>query len=214
LFSASQEYNEDTLRAASDYVTRTIDSNLGGTELLAPLADIFAQQRDPDYPRVVFLLTDGEVTNTEQVLKSVKKSTGDTRVFTFGIGADASKTLVSGIAKFGNGRAEYVRSGERLEAPVMRTLKKALQPPIKNVSIDWDGLEIADRPIPFKFAPVFGGSQLVVTAFLQKGAYTTVYFKVHDGDDTLRVSGASASLVLWLTPYSSCRRMFLSQMRI
>jgi len=43
-----------------------------------------------------------------------------------GIGNEASKDLVNGLAFFGRGFAEYVVSGERMEAKVITQLQKVL----------------------------------------------------------------------------------------
>ena len=43
------------------------------------------------------------------------------RVFTFGIGSGVSTELVKGIARAGNGRAEFVYEGERIQ-PKVQTL--------------------------------------------------------------------------------------------
>ena len=40
------------------------------------------------------------------------------RCFTFGIGSGASTALVKGLAKAGNGTAEFVQHGERLQPKV------------------------------------------------------------------------------------------------
>ena len=41
------------------------------------------------------------------------------RVFTFGIGSGASTALVKGLAKAGNGTAEFIKEGERLQPKVI-----------------------------------------------------------------------------------------------
>jgi hypothetical protein len=40
------------------------------------------------------------------------------RCFSFGIGSGASSTLVKGIAEAGKGAAEFITSGERMQAKV------------------------------------------------------------------------------------------------
>ena len=42
-----------------------------------------------------------------------------TRCFTFGIGSGASTALVEGLARAGNGTAEHVKEGERLQPKVI-----------------------------------------------------------------------------------------------
>lgn len=40
------------------------------------------------------------------------------RVFTFGIGSGASSALVKGLARAGNGSAEFIKEGERMQSKV------------------------------------------------------------------------------------------------
>ena len=40
------------------------------------------------------------------------------RCFTFGIGSGASTALIDGLAKAGNGAAEFVKEGERMQPKV------------------------------------------------------------------------------------------------
>ena len=45
------------------------------------------------------------------------------RCFTFGIGSGASTVLVEGLAKAGNGCAEFVKPGERMQPKVYTIFK-------------------------------------------------------------------------------------------
>ena len=40
------------------------------------------------------------------------------RIFTFGIGSGASTELVKGLARAGNGTAEFIKEGERMQPKV------------------------------------------------------------------------------------------------
>ena len=108
------------------------------------------------------MLTDGQVTNTEEVIAFVRKHSVETRVFTFGIGAGASAHLVRGIARAGEGEAETIHPGERIEEKVMRQLKRALSPALTNVEVDWGGLAV--KPAPHRLPPVFAGGASSPTA--------------------------------------------------
>jgi len=175
LFPKSTKLTEETLSQATHYVAK-MEANMAGTNILDPIKSVLNQfkqmkEQDPDtyqqYPKQVFCLTDGEVENTQEVLKFVKNNIDEARIFTFGIGAEASKTLVRGIAKYGRGKEEFVVSGERIEPKVMRQLKRALMPILKNISVDWNGLSHPKySDLPIHLPPVFDGERLLVYGFL------------------------------------------------
>jgi hypothetical protein len=171
LFPSSVFFDDRSLNTATNHVLN-MQSNLIGTNILPPLRDILTREADPEFPRQVFCLTDGEVKNTEEVLAFVKNNARGCRVFTFGIGADASKSLVLGIAKYGHGKAEFIRSGERIEPVVMRQLKRALQPVLHDVNINWGSLPVAERKAEYDIPPIFDGDKLVVSTFLDATAQT------------------------------------------
>ena len=130
------------LHSLFELVLTPPQANLISTNILPPLYDILSKPTHTKFPRQLFVLTDGEVENTEQVIGMVKKNIGNeplslppspspskysslfhfylfifythlllfltnykgsTRIFTIGIGAEASKRLVKGLAKAGKG---------------------------------------------------------------------------------------------------------------
>ena len=74
-------------------------------------------------------MTDGAITNTNDVIKIVKDSTikfeNKLRFFSLGIGSGASKSLCEGIAKNGLGSAVYVLGKDRIQAKTMQILDNA-----------------------------------------------------------------------------------------
>lgn len=72
LFKKSQLYNDENLKEATK-LAETMQADLGGTEILAPLEWVFSQPLVKGHPRQLFLLTDGEVGNTQQVINLVQK---------------------------------------------------------------------------------------------------------------------------------------------
>jgi len=152
LFPESRTYDEASLAQASRHVDG-LSANLGGTEILRPLEAILKAPPQPGLPRQLFVLTDGQVSNTEAVVRLVRQHSADTRVFTFGIGAGASAGLVRGMARAGEGAAEFIYPGERIEPKVMRQLARALAPALTDVKVDWGGLGV--RQAPHRVPPVF-----------------------------------------------------------
>jgi hypothetical protein len=170
LFDESRWYDKATLAAASKHV-ENMHANFGGTELLAPLELVLGQPPCSGLERQIVLLTDGQVTNTDAVIGLIRSLLGkSTRIFTLGIGAGASQHLVRGIARAGNGSAEFIHPGERIEPKVMRLLARLLSPALTDVRVDWDGAELTQAPLALP--PIFSGSRLLVYALATHGRPT------------------------------------------
>lgn len=170
-FDSPLKYTEANLKKAVK-LQKSLAANMGGTELLAPLESIYSST--PKTLRQIFLLTDGSVSNTNQVINIAKKNVSNSRIFTFGIGSGASTSLIRNVAKVTNGRATFVQDNERLQAKVVSVLKSAMQQPVINLQLQWTlptGCTAVN--IPSQVAPMFEGEKLIVYALIQ-GAGSTL----------------------------------------
>ena len=169
LFPESQEYNEQTLEQAIR-LQKTMNADMGGTEILGPLKHIFeSMTRRDNYPRQLFVLTDGMVSNTQAVINLVKTHANHTRLFAFGIGTGVSTSLVKGIARAGKGKAEFVTGSDRLQPKIISCLKLATQPSTTSVSVEWcvpDGFAVTT--VPEHLPVLFAGEHLVAYGVMQK----------------------------------------------
>ncbi|CAN9511055.1 unnamed protein product [Ophioblennius macclurei] len=137
IFPKSVEYTEKTMEEALKKVEK-MEADLGGTEILESLQDIYKQPCIPKQPRQLFIFTDGEVANTKEVLDLVKKNSDSHRCFSFGIGEGASSALINGLATEGGGHAQFITGAERMQPKVMQSLRFALQPAVEDISVKWD----------------------------------------------------------------------------
>ncbi|XP_050958335.1 von Willebrand factor A domain-containing protein 5A-like isoform X2 [Labeo rohita] len=135
-FLQSIVYSEETMEEALRRV-KNMNADMGGTEILQPLKHIYSQPCYPDHPRQLFVFTDGEVSNTKEVLDLVKSHVYSHRCFSFGIGEGASTALVTGMAREGSGHAQFITGTDRMQPKVMQSLRFALQPAENNISVDW-----------------------------------------------------------------------------
>jgi hypothetical protein len=81
---------------------------MGGTEIFQPIQEIFKFAGEPGLPRHLYLLTDGGVSNTQEIVNLIRINRGTTRVHTFGIGSGASTELVKDCAKAGLGHFSFI----------------------------------------------------------------------------------------------------------
>lgn len=174
LFKTSQPYDDTTLATASDLV-KGMSANMGGTEILRPLKAIFSDKPDPKYPRQLFILTDGEVSDTTECVRICRRNASNTRVFCFGIGSGASQSLCEGMAKAANGDFEMIKDSDSIHDKVLKQLNTALLPAITNIKLTW-GDGAASRVSPSRFATVFAGSLVIAYAWLTPNEEATTLF--------------------------------------
>ena len=72
----------------------------------------------------------------DYINKQVEKSKGKIRIFPLGIGSGVSHALIEGLARAGNGFAQAVQDGERLNNSVVRMLRGALTPHITDYTLE------------------------------------------------------------------------------
>ncbi|XP_062591977.1 von Willebrand factor A domain-containing protein 5A-like [Saccostrea cucullata] len=160
LFPTSKPYSEESMEEAMD-LQREMKADMGGTKIYQALVKIFEDKATKDV-RQMFLLTDGEVGNVQEIVKLVRSQT-NTRVFTFGIGDGCSTALIRDVAEAGKGKATFVRDSERLQNKVMSVMKSSLCPTIKDLFLTWslpDGCSILN--IPKEVPTIFQGDRLIL----------------------------------------------------
>ena len=85
-----------------------MSANLGGTQIYFPLQDILKSPIIEGHPKQIFLLTDGEVSDTDAVIKLVKENIKYSRVHCIGIGNGCSQALIIGCAEKGKGHHVFI----------------------------------------------------------------------------------------------------------
>jgi hypothetical protein len=138
LWPKSQAYSEENVANALKCL-ESFQAQRGGTEILGPIKAAF-ENRLSDMPLEVMLLTDGQIWREEEVFSYINEQVRDkkanARVFALGVGSDVSHTLVEGVARAGNGFAQFVNKSEETGKKVMRMLKSALYAHTRDYSVE------------------------------------------------------------------------------
>ncbi|KAF7645523.1 hypothetical protein LDENG_00202810, partial [Lucifuga dentata] len=205
IFNKSVEYNQETMDEALKKI-EMMEADMGTTEILQPLKDIYSQPCIPSQPRQLFLFTDGEVGNTKEVISLVKKNSGSHRFFSFGIGEGASSALINGVAKEGGGHAQFTTGSDRMQPKVMQSLRFALQPAVVDISVTWDlpkGVSITTLSLPIttlfqgQRSLIYGqltgqsseaaeGSVMVKYSLADHPSHNQIHFSLKPAEDTGR----------------------------
>lgn len=136
LWPRSKTYEQSSLDQALKHVN-SFGADFGGTEMFEPLKDT-VENRYKDMQLEVMVITDGQIWNQQQLFDFINKAAAENpiRFFSLGIGDSASHSLVEGIARAGDGFSQSVGEGEKLDKKVVKMLKGALTPHIKDYTVE------------------------------------------------------------------------------
>ncbi|CAL8345442.1 unnamed protein product [Merluccius merluccius] len=163
LFSSSKLCNDVgvTLVQACEYVQR-MRADMRGTNLQGALSWVFQQPVQRTCPRQVFVVTDGAVSGVGKVLELVRRNTCTARCFGLGLGPRACRRLLQGLAKLTGGSTEFLDDEERLQPKLVKSLKKAFEPVLTDLRIDWYLPENMEALLsPNEIPPLYPGNRLI-----------------------------------------------------
>ncbi|XP_028329442.1 von Willebrand factor A domain-containing protein 5B1 isoform X2 [Gouania willdenowi] len=173
LFSSSKLCTDVTLMQANDYIQR-MRADMRGTNLLGALSWLYQQPMQRSHPRQVFIVTDGTISNVAKVLELVRRNMCAGRCFGLGLGPRACRRLLMGVAKLSGGITEFLDIEERLQPKLIKSLKKAFEPVLTDVRIDWYLPEHMEALLsPNDIAPLYPGDRLIGYCTL----YDMTFFK-------------------------------------
>jgi len=166
MFKGSEKYSENSLNKALAYLHR-VDADLGGTEILAPIKAICSKRNDSRQD--IILLTDGQVSNEQEIFELIREHRAHARVFPVGIGAGCNEHFIRGLARAGNGASEFIYPGERIEPKVLSLFGKVGQAGLENALIAWGSGEAEQAP---SSTAIFLGSPVTVFARATEANFT------------------------------------------
>jgi Ca-activated chloride channel homolog len=144
----------------------TIAADLGGTEMAAALASVFALPMQGDAVGVdVLLITDGEIWQVEETIATARAS--GHRVFAIGVGSSPAEGVLRSLAEATGGACEFATPGEGLEAAAVRMLHRMRQQPWQEIRIDWGGEPVWQTSLP---SSAFGGDTVMAFAGMTRRA--------------------------------------------
>ena len=183
-----QNVTPGNIEAANKWVTDL--EATGGTAIDDALREAFTLRSNDDtrtFTMVFF--TDGQPTWGERdpmkIIANVKKNnTGNTRIFSFGVGDDVNTLLLDAIADNTKAVSNYVREAEDIEAKVSSLYAKISNPVLANLKMEvGDGVTVSEVYSP-TLPDLFHGTQLVVFGRYTGKGHTTVKLTGTIGKET------------------------------
>lgn len=142
-----------------------LDADMGGTEMAAALAEVFAHGGDgKDQPIDVLMITDGHIHAVESTIAMARES--GHRVFVVAIGASPSGHFLRRLAEETGGACDFVNAGEAVQSAIERMFARLRSPRRFGLGLRWPGEATPDWVSPVSPA-IFDGDTVTVHAWVK-----------------------------------------------
>ncbi|TWB47451.1 Ca-activated chloride channel family protein [Rhizobium sp. ERR 922] len=176
-FSDSVMATAENIASARRFVTGL--EAAGGTEMLPPLQAALDDSHQASGLRQVVFLTDGEVSNEQQLLDAIAKSRGRSRIFMVGIGSAPNTYLMNRAAELGQGSFTHIGSVAEVNEHMRALFDKLENPAVTDVAATFSQKNV--NLSPNLLPDIYHGEPLVLAARMGKAAGTlTVSGEISD----------------------------------
>lgn len=161
LFQDAMAATRDNVSRAKQWV-RALKAG-GGTEMAPVLTFALDGRETPGYLRQVIFMTDGGVSNEDELFRLIEKRLGSSRLFTVGIGSAPNSHFMTKAAQFGRGTFTYIGDVREVQEKMTALFAKIEAPVLRDVSIRWaDGTPV--ETFPAKVPDLYLGEPVLVSA--------------------------------------------------
>ena len=165
LFQEPRQASKANRDTATEWVAQLEAS--GGTEMLPVVANALGQQGEQGYLRQLIFITDGSVSNEQEVLTLINRRLDTSRLFTVGIGAAPNNYLLRKAADIGRGQFTSVSDGQGVSAAMNQLFSKLEAPVLTNLRIAMDE-GVSAEIWPEKLPDLYADQPLVVAMKLNR----------------------------------------------
>ncbi|OIO31113.1 MAG: hypothetical protein AUJ18_06825 [Candidatus Hydrogenedentes bacterium CG1_02_42_14] len=155
LSNSALPFNQHSLDKADAWID-SLQAD-GGTEILKPIKHVFSgrlsREKERGRNRFVILLTDGQVSNEDEVLREVSRNIGNDRVFSMGIDYAVNDAMLKSMARVGKGACLLLTPEEDIEGAVLSLSNRFGDPVLSKIVLSFDSTrtELFPNPIPDLF---------------------------------------------------------------
>ena len=132
-----KEYNKENIKKSINII-QNLDADLGGTNIYAPLKNIFDSK---DYNKInlsrnVFLLTDGQVADENKVLNLIEANNSKFKIYSIGIGNDFDEDLIKNAGIIGKGNYNFCKDIDKLNSVIASEINFCSNPFITDIKFN------------------------------------------------------------------------------
>ena len=174
LFSQPQPATLENVQKAKKFLAR--QNGDGGTEMMKAITAALKPSDSQGYMRITCFLTDGQVSNEEEIIAEVKKYK-NARVFAMGFGSAPNRYLLDNITQNGRGDVDYISETGDTSAVARRFNDRVRNPLLTDITIEWSpSLPVTDI-YPKRIPDLFSAKPLILSGRYVHGGKGSVVLR-------------------------------------
>ncbi len=142
LSTKSLAANSGNVQAAIDLIDE--QEGGGGTSMLPALQTAVSVPMKEDVARSVVIITDGYISNEDEIYDLINRNMDAASFFSFGIGCSVNDYLIKGIAQCGMGESFLVTDSEDAAESAQRFASYIEAPLMTGITVDYEGFDVYD----------------------------------------------------------------------
>lgn len=131
-----------TLSAAIE----STQADMGGTEMEGALKSTFKLAGHKELPPMVLLITDGDVWQTQEIVKAARES--GHRIFVVGVGFAPGEHVIRDMAEETGGACELANPNENMADVIIRMFNRMRGTIARNIRIEWPEKPVWESRLP------------------------------------------------------------------
>ena len=142
LSTKSLAANSGNVQAAIDLIDE--QEGGGGTSMFPALQTAVSVPMKEDVARSVVIITDGYISNEDEIYDLINRNMDTASFFSFGIGCSVNDYLIKGIAQCGMGESFLVTDSEDAAQSAERFASYIEAPLMTGITVDYEGFDVYD----------------------------------------------------------------------
>lgn len=190
------KFTKENLNAATEWIEGLTTQE--GDSTFEAIKDAI-READEEEESTIFLFTDDNVQDEDEVLDYVRTNVGDNRIFPIGMDTEVNSFFINKLAEVGNGRPEFIDEGERIDDIILRQFNRIHNPQLDVTEIDFGDMVI-EKTYPGTITYLYDREPFTIFALVDgeiggnidiKGVVDDVDYTMHIDLDKLEIEESS-----------------------
>lgn len=187
------KFTKENLAAATEWIEGLTTRD--GDCTFEALKDALREAEQDEEESTIFLFTDDNVLDEDEILEFVRTNVGDNRIFPIGMDTEVNSFFINKLAEVGNGRPEFIDEGERIDDIILRQFNRIHNPQLDVTEIDFGDMVI-EKTYPGTITYLYDREPFTIFALVDgtisgsidiKGVVDEVDYTMHIDLDKLEI---------------------------